>query len=458
MKYPATILATLCLSLSAFSQMQTLPVLRTNYARSNSGDALVPSSQDSYQYDKDGRVRLYKSYTWFEEEKRWALYYSEENNYDDLGNLNLQTSTYWHAQTDTIDRIRTVTQKFDSQNRLIEYAIIDEQPLPGFKSISRYTYTYDNNGCNNEVRFKYTFDETVYESVTVNVMDEQCRLFVIRSYPTAVMEGPHESTVYTYEGNKEVLRRLFHVDVDSTLVEEHFFYYDQYGRVVLDQWTNVGRVSYEYDNAGNITHQLYEGWDSETMSWERSAEYRQTFDSEGKLLFRESHSSPAENNSWQYSQFETFEYDNEGKLLKMHYRVVYNFNSLEEFRLVREYSYRCDGFETQTTDSILQGANSGLSSRSITVYNHPAGCDNDQNSSIIIFPNPTSGFVRLLLPDAYNDVTIHMISSNGQLADVLTTDTGINPIELDISNLAYGVYLVKVISEGFSATSRIVKK
>ena len=85
MKYLAIILASLCLSLPAFSQQQILPVLQTFYVRGNNGDDLVPSSQQSFQYDKHDRLRVDKNYGWIEEEKRWAPGYSVESDYDDVG-------------------------------------------------------------------------------------------------------------------------------------------------------------------------------------------------------------------------------------------------------------------------------------------------------------------------------------------------------------------------------------
>jgi len=458
MKYPAILLASFCISLQAISQQQTLPVLQTFYVRGESGDDLVPSSQQSSQYDKEGRLRVNKNYGWIEEEKRWAPGQSVESDYDDVGNLIRQKSIFWRALTDTIDYVHTITQTFDAQNRLIEYDIFDEQPSYGHDFRTRLVYTYDQNGCNNEIMLQYFFNGAFQnERVINNLTDDQCRAQVIRSYPTAITEGPHEATVYTYDDNSEVARHVYYVDPDTTLTEEYFFEYDQSGRLVGDQRTDVSRSFYDYDEAGNLIRQWYDIWDSETMSWERSSEHYQTFDSDNSLLMRENHFSPTPTGTWLYSQFESYEYNDDGMPLRLHSRSVYNFGSASEFRSVKEFSYRCDGLETETISTIIQGDNPGIASRTTTAYNHPSGCDNTQNSPVVIIPNPASGLVRLLLPEVRAAMTIHIISSNGQLASVITTDKGINPVELDVSGLAAGLYIIQVIAEGYVASGRLVK-
>ncbi len=240
-------------------------------------------------------------------------------------------------------------------------------------------------------------------------------------------------------------------------MEENFFYYDQSGQLVLDQRTDLTRTFYEYDNAGNLIRQWYDLWDNEAMSWERSSEYYQTFDSDNNLLTRDSYNGPKLAGAWAYSQFESYEYNDEDKLLRVHYRSVYSRGPVSERSSVVEFSYRCDGLETETTNTRIKGDSPGLAYRKITAYNHPSGCDNAQVSPIVMAPNPTSGLLRLLLPDVPNAVAIHMISSSGQLARVIITDKGINPIELDVSGLAAGAYIVQVMSEGFVASGRFVK-
>lgn len=462
MKYLAIVLASLCLSLQAFSQQQTLPVLQTFYGRSNDGDNLVPYFQHSFQYDKDGRARVHKNYKWIEEEKRWAPGYSVESDYDDLGNLILETTTSWYTLTgtlgDTIEYTHTFTRTFDAQNRLIEYRSFYEFPRSGYTSGDRFIYTYDQNGCNSEEKFQHFINGTLNdERVTAYVLDEQCHPQVIRSYPTAITEGPHRATVYTYENNREVARHVYDVDPDTTLTEENFFEYDQSGHLVLDQRTGLTRTSYEYDDAGNLIRQWYDLWDNETMAWERSSEYYQTFDSDNNLLTRDRYFGLKPTGAWQYIQFESYEYNDEGKLLQVHYRSVYSTGPVSENSFVVKHSYRCDGLETETTNTITTGDNPGLASRTTTAYNHPAGCDNARISPIVMAPNPTSGLLRLLLPEVPDAVTIHMISSSGQVAAVITTDKGINPVELDVSELAAGLYIIQVMSEGFVESDRFVK-
>ena len=453
MKYTA-VLASLCLSLQAFSQQQTLPVVQTYYERGSNGNDLVPAYQSSFQYDKNGRQRGMKGYQRVEEEKRWALGTSVESDYDDVGNLVLQKSTYWDE--DTVHTINTNAQKFDAQNRLLESTSFQEQPGNGFNLEGRQLYYYDQHGCNYEVRWKSIADGTVSsEGIITFLTDQQCRPQVIRTYQTSTTVGAHYATVYSYEGDMEVARHAYYIDADTTLLAEYFFDYDQSGQRVFRQITGVSREYTEYDEAGNMISGRYERWNGETMSWEHYAEFYQSFNSDNKVLVAESYSSPTPMGEWQYSSVYSYEYNNDGKPSRVYAKSVFNEGQLGES--VTDFFYRCDGLESENTVTITQGLQLGLANRTITTYSHPAWCDNAENLSMTITPNPTSGLIRLLFADVPDAVTIHIISSNGQLANVITTDSAINPLEVDVSALGAGVYILQATSEGFVATGRFVK-
>jgi len=453
MKYTA-VLASLCLSLQAFSQQQALPVVQTYYYRGSNGDDLERGSQNVFQYDKNGRQRGNRYFQWIKEEKRWALSISVESDYDEVGNLVLQKSTYWYE--DTVHTISTVAQKFDAQNRLLEYTFFQEQPGSGYNLEGRQLYYYDQHGCNYEVTWKSIADGTVSsEGITTYLTDEQCRPQVIRSYQTSTTVGAHYATVYSYEDDREVARHEYYIDPDTTLIVEYFFDYDQSGQRVFSQTTGVTREYYEYDEAGHMTSVRTDVWNGETMSWERYAEFYQSFNSDNKVLVVESYSSPTPMGEWQYSSVYSYEYNNDGKPSRVYAKSVFNDGQLAES--VTDFFYRCDGLESENTVTITQGLQLGLANRTITTYSHPAWCDNAENLSMTITPNPTSGLMRLLFADVPDALTIHIISSNGQLANVVTTDSVINPLELDVSALGAGVYIVQAISEGFVATGRFVK-
>lgn len=76
--------------------------------------------------------------------------------------------------------------------------------------------------------------------------------------------------------------------------------------------------------------------------------------------------------------------------------------------------------------------------------------DNNLQSKINIYPNPTSGIVFI---DAENIKLIEVINSNGQIVKRIKGESSLN-----LSNQARGIYFIKVITDKGSTVSKIILK
>lgn len=82
------------------------------------------------------------------------------------------------------------------------------------------------------------------------------------------------------------------------------------------------------------------------------------------------------------------------------------------------------------------------------------------NQSVAIYPNPVKTFMNILFKDSnQEDVTITILDVLGQPISSHYKKLNLqnNPIELDLSALAFGVYIVQIKSASQSLTSRIIK-
>ena len=81
---------------------------------------------------------------------------------------------------------------------------------------------------------------------------------------------------------------------------------------------------------------------------------------------------------------------------------------------------------------------------------HPAGIEEANDSRIALYPNPTTSILNI----AANGVKeVSVLDINGR---TVMTEQNVNSI--DMSELANGVYFVRVITNDGVATEKIVKK
>lgn len=113
-----------------------------------------------------------------------------------------------------------------------------------------------------------------------------------------------------------------------------------------------------------------------------------------------------------------------------------------------------------TSTITLTGTDSeGLSAtHSYTVTVLFTGINENESSSFIAYPNPTKGEFKLFLTQ--NLQTRSLVQVTDLLGSVLLEAkpaAGQNPVNLDISKLANGVYLVKVNNDGVIKTMQVIK-
>ena len=81
----------------------------------------------------------------------------------------------------------------------------------------------------------------------------------------------------------------------------------------------------------------------------------------------------------------------------------------------------------------------------------------DRRLGLTIYPNPTSGAIKITLPQSFASPRVFLYDLQGRL--LLThQETGTEPIELDLSAYPRGMYMIKVVSGVSSQTFRVGKQ
>jgi hypothetical protein len=83
----------------------------------------------------------------------------------------------------------------------------------------------------------------------------------------------------------------------------------------------------------------------------------------------------------------------------------------------------------------------------------------DESADIKIYPNPATGKLFVELPEgvrAINEISVHDIY--GKTFQVATSSLESQPVELDLSGLRAGMYLIKIRTDKATETVRFIKK
>lgn len=83
----------------------------------------------------------------------------------------------------------------------------------------------------------------------------------------------------------------------------------------------------------------------------------------------------------------------------------------------------------------------------------------ESNLQITTFPNPASNEVRITIPANWQNkkVAYQLFSANGQPVKATERSNSNQTEVINVSNLAPGLYFVKVVCEGQVAQQKIVK-
>ena len=84
--------------------------------------------------------------------------------------------------------------------------------------------------------------------------------------------------------------------------------------------------------------------------------------------------------------------------------------------------------------------------------------DNELESSVRIFPNPTSGQVTLFNDSNMDVDSITVLDINGRIIKQIAMDGTATNINFSLASLAQGMYFVKIETDTASIVKKILKQ
>ena len=99
-------------------------------------------------------------------------------------------------------------------------------------------------------------------------------------------------------------------------------------------------------------------------------------------------------------------------------------------------------------------ANGCFASDSLAVEILFVGIDENHENTILVFPNPASNVLNVVLPESFQDVKISLYDIAGR--QIITQEHSMHKVELDLSGTTSGVYILRLQKGKTVLTHRVV--
>jgi hypothetical protein len=91
------------------------------------------------------------------------------------------------------------------------------------------------------------------------------------------------------------------------------------------------------------------------------------------------------------------------------------------------------------------------------VVNSSVGVDEGTAEILEVYPNPAEGMLKVGLPEGTGAYSLEILNSLGQVVLTGNGSSGEREMELDISHLGNGMYIVKLVAGEWTQVARIIK-
>ena len=349
----------------------------------------------------------------------WEKSYGTNYEYDSNNNLVIETELLWSGGVWKRSRIQTYT--YNAGNKVTQDTYEDWNPqtnVVDYKERNIYSYTngrltsivsQELMGSNweNDYKFVITYN-------TNNLPD------TVLSYNWVGSQWVNdELTTYTYNVNNRLSTDVFQEWVGS-------------------QWVNSSKSIYTYNANNKLITERGANWDEFNNIWVEAGAYRADYelDATGNRF--------SETQSGGYNYKEEYTYDNSA--------LMSNF--AHPFKDKTGLDYFTEDFPY--VNKLLTETSNGGTSRTTYNYNNLITLDNYSpeivDKGITVYPNPTTDYINI------------QNESNIIIDKVIVTDlTGKKVLEqnktsqVDVENLAKGMYLVQAISSTNKYQTKFVK-
>jgi hypothetical protein len=395
---------------------------------------------------KTTMVRNYTMGTWVQDDSIHIDYYGEEK-------WGTYSTFRWNSSMNDWTPYYRVRHTYSQD--LPTVILYETWSAGNWQNLSRITYTYDLGGnilsgvVESWSGGVWNYVSKVNMSYTNGLLIEE----ILQSYTGGVWENNTRKT-YTYYLN-ETLAQKVEQSWNGTTWEFDFknqYTYDGNGNIIQDlksthngtQFENDRKESMTYDADDNMTYKLTENWS--TGAWENYRQESYTFDQGHQTLHQRDNWSITQT-TWIPVTREVIIYDANWDKDRL---TNYSWNGSNWNTDDREL-YTYDGNHNNTY-TLYQDYGMGWydvndATHTYETYYLATEDLSSEQLEFLLFPNPASDQVSVAIENAVGgDVELAVYNTLGQkiIAKQLYIDFGNATLDLDLSNLAAGNYMVRL--------------
>jgi hypothetical protein len=353
---------------------------------------LQNNTKMSYEYDNDNKLINKIIYLW--NNTSWINDIKISYFYNSLNDFQTILTYSWHNNT-WQDSLK---EEYTYLNNLLSEKILYSYQYNNWEFLSKYEYSYDNNN-NLSLETYYYWDNTNWVNST---------------------------------------KKEYAYDVNNNLIS--VIYYDY-----IFSWAPRTKKEYIYDNYNNLITDITYNW---ITTWEYLWKNVYTYDTNGDQMQQIEYTWDTQASTWTPKQKRDRLFDNN-----------YTFNDLVlPFTSLADVSIFTHKIDNEIAYSWNDNSNNWINSyKTEYFYSQYTSDDINENQSniILVYPNPTSDFIYIDLPDLIDsDVLFEIYDMMGHkvMSSTINSDTS-----LDISHLATGIYVYNLKTINARYNNKIVK-
>lgn len=333
-----------------------------------------------------------------------------------------------------------ITSIYDEQERLVDlFAQIYDPSVPTWVGDSRLEIFPHGNSpdlFDSSIVSGWNVDlnDWVRLMTIVNFFDNEGRIYEQHTEIAAFGEPLLFKDIYTYD-----------TEGDNTLIES---YYVEPGFELL---ANIIEMKYLNHLVTSEVEIVYDGVDFIPQT-RVATDYNDV----SLPANVENYEWSVADTNWVNTQSSLFEYDDQQRLTVL--ETAKHYEGVEDERYRFEYVY-IEGELLQLEASYFWGQQENmfiLDGKKYYYYSGDVSPAPDRPQDVValnIYPNPTTGMARMELE---SEVAVQVFDAAGQLVASQMEDNG--RIQLDISTLPAGIYMVQAVSEDKLYSGRLVKQ
>lgn len=426
--------------LASIGMAQSNLIIREQYFQD------TPQSRSTFQYDAQGREVASKHYS-NTANGTWGLHSSDERKFDDAGREIFYSRSGWEYAYDSLYYYYEVQTNFNAAGKIsneLTTSIYNISSADEQKQKTEKVYQYDESGCLASIINRTYFEGGgTHEYISVYENDSQCR-------PLKFTYG-NDITLWKYEpDNSYVIRRYFLNEGDSTLSSRQSFV----NNLITEQiYNQQERTTYVYNANGKVTERNRFTW--EESSWVLKEQTTTTYNEFNQRIKEETKAGPdVLSKPLRYKNTTTYEYNEFGSVKYMESDWI-DYEGIYSQSAYTTITFRCDG-KPLTWVSTDMKTNDDYA-KIFYYYSSAVPCE-PPSSSISLFPNPTTRFLKINTIEQLQNATLKIYNTAGQLLSEIPDTKNMTPIEVDINHLIPGIYFLKVESTDGVFSERFVKQ